>query len=280
MARMSVVLPAPFGPSKPSNSPSPSESDIPSSARVAPNDLRASLISSTAMQRLPDRPAQAGGKAGPAGQRRVKSARDYPMTTTYGESPSVGPHFSRDERSPAADDRRRDACRGIGPTLTFAGDQTRHPRAYIKTIAPHGGGPMRLKHAAVAALMAATLLLPARAARAEAHAWALSGLAGYGQFSDKLKYPADSLADAVIYGGRFARGIGEYWILEVGGAFGQTHEMLRNGSDGNKVSLMNLSASLIAQMPPAGNFGRFYVAAGGGYTRYDSDGAPDDLHFG
>jgi outer membrane protein OmpA-like peptidoglycan-associated protein len=118
-----------------------------------------------------------------------------------------------------------------------------------------------------------------RAARAEAHAWAVTGLAGYGQFSSKLKYPADSLADAAIYGGRFARGIGEYWILEVGGAFGQTNEMRRDGTDGNKVSLMNLSASLIAQLPPFGSFGRFYAAGGGGYTQYDTDNV-DDLHFG
>ena len=139
---------------------------------------------------------------------------------------------------------------------------------------------MRLKHAFAAALIAAAILLPARAARAEAHAWAVSGLAGYGQFSDKLKYPADSLADVAIYGGRIARGIGEYWILELGGAFGQTHELRANGSEGDKVSLMNLSASLIAQLPPAGNFGRFYAAAGGGYSQYDSDGAPEDLHYG
>jgi outer membrane protein OmpA-like peptidoglycan-associated protein len=139
---------------------------------------------------------------------------------------------------------------------------------------------MRLKHAVVAALTAAALLSPARSARAEAHAWAVSGLAGYGQFSDKLKFPSDSLADTPIYGGRIARGIGEYWILELGGAFGQTQEMRRDGSDGGKVSLMNLSASLIAQMPPAGKLGRFYLAAAGGYTRYSTDDVPDDLHFG
>jgi outer membrane protein OmpA-like peptidoglycan-associated protein len=127
--------------------------------------------------------------------------------------------------------------------------------------------------------MAATLLLPVRPARAEAHAWAVSGLAGYGQFSNKLKFPTDSLADAAIYGGRIARGIGEYWILELGGAFGQTHEVAADGSKGNFISLMNLSASLIAQLPPAGKFGRFYAAAGGGYTRYTTDPAPD-LHHG
>jgi hypothetical protein len=33
---MSVVLPAPFGPSRPKNSPSSTASDIPSSARSAP----------------------------------------------------------------------------------------------------------------------------------------------------------------------------------------------------------------------------------------------------
>ena len=138
---------------------------------------------------------------------------------------------------------------------------------------------MRLKHALVAAVLAATFLLPARPARAEAHAWAVSGLAGYGQFSNKLKYPTDSLADHAIYGGRIARGIGEYWILELGGAFGQTHELRRDGSKGNNVSLMNLSASLIAQLPPAGKIGRFYAALGGGYTRFSTDPAPD-VHSG
>ena len=138
---------------------------------------------------------------------------------------------------------------------------------------------MRLKHALAATLMAAAILLPVRSARAEAHAWALSGLAGYGQFSNKLKYPTDSLADSPIYGGRIARGIGEYWILELGGAFGQTHELRRDGSKGNNVSLMNLSASLIAQLPPAGKIGRFYAALGGGFTRFSTDPAPE-IHSG
>ena len=138
---------------------------------------------------------------------------------------------------------------------------------------------MRLKHALAATLMAAAILLPVRSAHAEAHAWALSGLAGYGQFSNKLKYPTDSLADSPIYGGRIARGIGEYWILELGGAFGQTHELRPDGSKGNNVSLMNLSASLIAQLPPAGKIGRFYAALGGGYTRFSTDPAPD-VHSG
>ena len=138
---------------------------------------------------------------------------------------------------------------------------------------------MRLKHAVAAALLTAAILLPVRSAHAEAHAWAVSGLAGYGQFSNKLKYPNDSLADSPIYGGRIARGIGEYWILELGGAFGQTHELRRDGSKGNNISLMNLSGSLIAQLPPAGKFGRFYAAVGGGIQRYTTDPAPD-LHFG
>ena len=139
---------------------------------------------------------------------------------------------------------------------------------------------MRLKHALVAAVLAATFLLPARPARAEAHAWAVSGLAGYGQFSNKLKYPTDSLADHAIYGGRIARGIGEYLILELGGAFAQTHEIDKPGAFSDKVSYMNLSASLIAQLPPAGKLGRFYGAVGGGYDRYTAKGVADELHFG
>src|SRR5262249_36832523 len=61
---------------------------------------------------------------------------------------------------------------------------------------------------------------------------------------------------------------------------GTTNEMRRNGTDGSDVSIMNLSASLIAQLPPWGKLGRFYGAVGGGYNRYDSDAATDDLHFG
>jgi hypothetical protein len=203
------------------------------------------------------------------------------VTTTYGERRPVGLHFLRDERSRAADDRRRTACRGFGPILTFAGDRLiRHPREYRQDHRSTRRWTHALEARSRRRTGAATFLLPVRAARAEAHAWAVSGLAGYGQFSEKLRYPADSLADATIYGGRLARGIGEYWILELGGAFGQTNEMRRDGTDGDKVSLMNLSASLIAQLPPAGSFGRFFAAAGGGYTQYDSDGAPEDLHYG
>jgi hypothetical protein len=39
MARISVVLPAPFGPSNASSSPSPSANDAPSSALIWPNDF-------------------------------------------------------------------------------------------------------------------------------------------------------------------------------------------------------------------------------------------------
>ena len=42
MARISVVLPAPLGPSRPSSSPASSASEAPSSAGVLPKDLRAS----------------------------------------------------------------------------------------------------------------------------------------------------------------------------------------------------------------------------------------------
>src|SRR5262245_40776528 len=119
MARISVVLPAPFGPSNPSSSPSPSDNDSPSSARVAPNDLRASLISSTAMSAS----RESAGPGWPPG-----TDAQIAVTTTYGEPGPAGPHFSRDERSRAADDRRRIACRGTGPNPNFAGAQLRHPR--------------------------------------------------------------------------------------------------------------------------------------------------------
>jgi len=140
---------------------------------------------------------------------------------------------------------------------------------------------MRLKHSLVAIVMAAAAFLPALPARAENPTWSFSGLGGYSQFSNRLHYPAlaESLDDAIIYGGRIARGLGQFWALEAGGSFAQTKGLRRNGTDGADVTMFNVSGSLIAQLSNDSRWGAFYLSAGGGYTQYKADGI-DDNHFG
>src|SRR5262249_39187835 len=143
---------------------------------------------------------------------------------------------------------------------------------------PQGGGPMRLKHSLVAVATAAAVLLPAHPARAENPTWSFSALGGYGQFSNRLHYPAlaESLDDAILYGGRFSRGLGQFWALEAGGSFSQTKGLRRNGSDGADVTMWNVSGSLIAQLTNDSRWGTVYILGGGGYTQYKADGIDDN----
>ena len=141
---------------------------------------------------------------------------------------------------------------------------------------------MRLKHSLAAVTLAVTFLVLARPASAVNPSWSVSALGGYAQFSDRMHYPAvaESLADAPIFGGRFARGFGEYWVLEVGGLYASTHSLRRNGADGADVTVLNVSGSLIANLAAHDQWGTLYLAGGGGYNQYNSDAASDDQHFG
>jgi OOP family OmpA-OmpF porin len=125
-----------------------------------------------------------------------------------------------------------------------------------------------------------TLFVPSSARASEEHAWEMSFLGGYSQYSDKLFYPSDSLADAPVFGVRLSRKLGTYWVLEAAGSYASTHGMQRNGADGPDVTMMNASGSLLGQLSAPGRFGMLYLLGGFGYTQYDSDAAPDNLHYG
>jgi OOP family OmpA-OmpF porin len=145
---------------------------------------------------------------------------------------------------------------------------------------------MRWKSSYAAVLMAAVLFSPAptRAAAAKPASsqpgWTVSVLGGYVQYSDKFKYPSDSLADAPVYGLRFARAFGDFWMLEATGSYATTHGLQRNGVNGPDVTVLNGSGSIVAQLSPNSKYGTPYLSGGFGYNQYDSNSAPDNVHYG
>ncbi len=131
-----------------------------------------------------------------------------------------------------------------------------------------------------AALALAALVLPARTRASSEMPWSISALGGYARYSDHWFYPADSLADAPVFGARLGRRFGEVWTLEAAGSYATTHGLKRNGSDGSDVKVLNTSLSLMAQLTPENQLGALYLLGGMGYTRFDSDAAASDYHFG
>ena len=135
--------------------------------------------------------------------------------------------------------------------------------------------PLLVLFAAVAALLA-----PSRAsAMPEGHYWWLSPMVGWGQFSDKLRFPTDSLADAPIFGARLGHAFGGGWGIELGGSYSSTHGEDSVGTSTDDVKVMNISGSLMFT-PVSWALGSPYLAVAGGYNQYKSDAAPDDLHYG
>ena len=134
-------------------------------------------------------------------------------------------------------------------------------------------------------LLAALMLLSAFATGPRAadklgpRPWSFSVLGGYGQYSNSLRFPVDSLADAPLVGLRLERRINEGIGIELAGAYGMGHEARPDGSNGADVTSMNFSASLIAHLSRGARFGDLYLAGGGGYNRYESDAATDALDF-
>ena len=138
---------------------------------------------------------------------------------------------------------------------------------------------MRHKGTLVAWFLLATMLSPA-VAMAESKTWTLSLLGGLSQFSNRLRYPADSLDDAPVFGGRLGYMLGGRVLLEAGGMFSSAKEVRADGSSGEDVSVLNISGSLSSQVSPDSKLGHLYLGVGGGYNRYDSNAATDDVHFG
>src|SRR5260221_691105 len=123
---------------------------------------------------------------------------------------------------------------------------------------------MRMKSPLAALIMAAALLVPPVARASDQPAWSVSLLGGYSQFSDKLFYPSDSLADAPVAGFRFGRAFGNWWTLEGTASYASTHGLKRNGVDGPDVVLLNGSGSLVAQITPPNQLGALYLSGGFG----------------
>src|SRR5260221_10457424 len=139
---------------------------------------------------------------------------------------------------------------------------------------------MRMKSPLAALIMAAALLVPPVARASDQPAWSVSLLGGYSQFSDKLFYPSDSLADAPVAGFRFGRAFGNWWTLEGTASYASTHGLKRNGVDGPDVVLLNGSGSLVAQITPPNQLRALYLSGGFGYNPYKSDKGKDDVHYG
>ncbi len=139
---------------------------------------------------------------------------------------------------------------------------------------------MRHKGTLAAWFLLATLISLATAASADTKTWSFSALGGLGQFSNRFKYPVDSLDNAPLFGARLGRMFGDRVMLEVAGAYGKTNEVAASGTSGADVTVINLSGSLLTQVSPPTKLGYLYLGAGGGYNRYNSDAASDDVHHG
>jgi OOP family OmpA-OmpF porin len=132
----------------------------------------------------------------------------------------------------------------------------------------------------LAALALAALVVPARTRAASDLPWSISALGGYARYSDRWFFPADSLADAPVFGARLGRHFGEIWTLEAAGSYGKTHGVRRDGSDAEDVTVMNGSLSLMARLTPPNALGSLYLLGGMGYTSYDADVTDNEYHYG
>ena len=79
---------------------------------------------------------------------------------------------------------------------------------------------------------------------------------------------------------RVERRFSETLGLELAAAYGMSHEMRPDGSNGADVTSSNVSGNLIAHLSRGARFGDLYLAGGGGYNQYDSDAASENLHYG
>ena len=124
--------------------------------------------------------------------------------------------------------------------------------------------------------MLATLLLAAGLANAEpqgSQTW-ITPVAGWVQMSNHLRYPADTLEDAIGFGARLGHRYGSHWGLELAGAYSPTKE-----AAGKKrtVGYSNASGNLM-YTPMHWHAGEMYLAAGYGWSFRTATGF-DRLNF-
>jgi outer membrane protein OmpA-like peptidoglycan-associated protein len=138
---------------------------------------------------------------------------------------------------------------------------------------------MRHKATLVAWFLLASLVLPGTAT-AEPKTWTFSALGGLAQYSNRFRYPADSLDDAAVFGIRVGRRFVGPVMLEAAASYGSTNDVNAAGTAGSDVTVLNVSGALLGQVSPDTKLGYLYLGVGGGYNQYDSDAAPEDAHFG
>ena len=138
---------------------------------------------------------------------------------------------------------------------------------------------MRHKATLVAWFLLASLVLPGTAT-AEPKTWTFSALGGLAQYSNRFRYPADSLDDAAVFGVRVGRRFVGPVMLEAAASYASTNDVNAAGTAGSDVTVLNISGALLGQVSPDTPLGHLYLGVGGGYNQYDSDAAPEDAHFG
>ncbi len=140
---------------------------------------------------------------------------------------------------------------------------------------------MRLVRALAAPVLAALTLASALpAAAVESKTWTVSLLGGFGLFDEQFRYPADSLANAPLGGARIGYKLARNFTIEASGSYAQSHELRRNGSNGDDVTVITAGGALLANLSPESKWGDLYLGAGYGYNRYKGKSASDDAHFG
>jgi OOP family OmpA-OmpF porin len=132
-------------------------------------------------------------------------------------------------------------------------------------------------------VLAGALALAAGVASAAAPEGSLHWLtpgAGYGFFANNHAYPDGwPLADTPVFGARLGTRLNPTWDLEIAGAYSTPKEEA-NPSHDYKAKWMNGSANLMFT-PIAWKLGSPYLAAGGGYVRYDTDvTGVSEKHYG
>jgi OOP family OmpA-OmpF porin len=141
---------------------------------------------------------------------------------------------------------------------------------------------MRSRFALSLLLLAGAFAVPAGPAGAatppEGRIFWVTPMAGYGFFSEHGDYPAGyPLDDAVLFGGRLGMRLNKAWDLEAGAAFSTAKEDF-SPDRGIEADVTNFDGSIMFT-PIHWKIGSPYLAAGGGYVKYEGGGVPE-VHYG
>jgi OOP family OmpA-OmpF porin len=113
-------------------------------------------------------------------------------------------------------------------------------------------------------------------AQPEGSGFYFSPMAGYVLFDEELVYPTAPLEDTYHVGLRVGYQFNPMFAFEGAGGWSPAKEDLSSGSD---VTMFHGSGNFVFG-PEPGAFGAPFLSVGGGYVQFDSDDAPEDLHYG